>query len=276
MSEKEDDATDKAGAALLSLPETAVGSDIWKFWAQRAEKVQEVNIAELALERAGDSSRHLMILPEDDPKEKQKRDDRKRREQIEQQQRELRERQDRLLAQIEGQQFAVEQCRREIEDNALRLRDGRRVYVDGNRFRDEEGRVLSGADEAEASLQHEHKPRASTWKQKQENVRQDDQLRTLKEKILNDRAEGVGVDEAASRLTGYEKEFAEKAAQSTAQAPVNYGSADYTADYDVPSSVPAFTQAAADVAAQPKRQETEMTETKMTPRPVGPSTFKPG
>jgi hypothetical protein len=276
MSEKEDDAGDKTGFGLLSLPEAAAGDDIWKFWAQRAEKVQEDNIAELALERAGDSSRHLMIMPEDDPNEKQKRDDRKRREEVEQEQRALRERQDRLLAQIEEQQFAVEQRRREIEDNALRLRDGRRVYVDGNRFRDEEGRVLSGADEAEAALQREHKPRASTWEQKQENGRQDEQLRALKEKILDDRAEGVGADEAASRLTGYEKEFAEKAAQSTAQAPREYGSADYTADYDVPSSVPPFTQAAADVAAQPKQQETEMTEAKITPRPMGPSTFKPG
>jgi hypothetical protein len=276
MSEKEDDAGDKTGAALLSLPETAVGGDIWKFWAQRAEKIQEDNIAELALERAGDSSRHLMIMPEDDPNEKQKRDDRKRREEVEQQHRASRERQDRLLAQIEEQQFAVEQRRREIEDNAVRLRDGRRVYVDGNRFRDEEGSVLSGAYEAEAALQREHRPRASTWEQKQENVRQDEQLRALKEKILNDRAEGIGVDEAATRLTGYEKEFAEKAAQSTAQAPVEYSSADYRADYDVPSSVPPFTQAAADLVEPPKRQETEMTDTKPTPRPMGPNTFKPG
>lgn len=262
---------------MLSLPETAVGGDIWKFWAQRAEKVQEDNIAEIALERAGDSSRHLMIMPEDDPNEKKKRDERKRREEAEQQQRELREHQDRLLAQIEEQQFAVEQRRREIEDNALRLRDGRRVYVDGNRFRDEEGRMLSGADEAEAALQRGHKPRTSTWEQKQENVRQDEQLRALKDKILSDRAERIETDEAGRRLTGYEQEYRDKLEKRAADAPADHGSADYMADYDVPSSVLPFTQAAADVAPEPpKRQETDMTETKLTPRPVGPSTFKPG
>src|ERR1700722_7270205 len=109
MSEEEDDAGDKTRTSLLSLPEAAVGGDIWRFWAQRAEKIQEDNIAELALERAGDSSRHLMVMPEDDPNEKQKRDDRKRREEVEQQQRALRERQDRLLARLEERQVELEQ-----------------------------------------------------------------------------------------------------------------------------------------------------------------------
>ena len=58
--------------------------------------------------------------------------------------RDIRERCDRLLVQIEISQREIEKRRKEIEDNALELRDGRHVFVDGDHYRDEQGRVLEG------------------------------------------------------------------------------------------------------------------------------------
>lgn len=59
--------------------------------------------------------------------------------------RDTRDRQDRLLLQIEEREIEIGKRRKQIEDNALRLRDGRSVYVDGDRYRDEQGRVDSAA-----------------------------------------------------------------------------------------------------------------------------------
>ena len=55
----------------------------------------------------------------------------------------IRERQDRLLLRIEEEQREIDKPRKQIEDNALRLCDGRRAYVDGDRYRDGEGRALT-------------------------------------------------------------------------------------------------------------------------------------
>jgi hypothetical protein len=100
----------------------------------------------------------------------------------------------------------------------------------------------------------------------------DDQLPLLTVRALNDRAERIGPPDAADRIFAYVV-LARKTARSSAAAPTESSE---DRPNDVPSSVPPFTRAAADVAAQPKRQETEMTEAKITPRPTGLSTFKPG
>ena len=101
-----------------------------------------------------------MIFRDMDPKEKRRRreEEERRRLLAEQELQEYRERSDRLLAQIEQEQIAVEKHRKEIEDNALKLRDGRRVYVDGNQYRDEQGRVLEGRDRDEAAALHNSEP----------------------------------------------------------------------------------------------------------------------
>src|SRR4029077_19443508 len=121
---------------------------------------------------------------------------------------------------------------------------------DGDRYRDGEGRVLTGADEAEAARQHEYRPDASTWAQKQEIERRAEDAKRLKEKILQDRESGQGTPEEASmRLSGYEQEYHDKIEARAQQAPVDYGSADYMADYAL-SAVPAFTAAAAPVSRE--------------------------
>jgi len=65
-----------------------------------------------------------------DPKEKRRREEEARRRALlaDQEMQEYRERSGRLLARIEQQQLVVEKHRKEIEDNALKLHDGRRVY----------------------------------------------------------------------------------------------------------------------------------------------------
>jgi hypothetical protein len=165
----EDDPGDMPDARWLNQPTNSIPSEFWRMWARRGEEIQQQNLDELALERAGDSSRHLMITAEDDPKEKEKRDERKRRERLarEQEQYAVFERRERLLEQIEEHQIELEKRRREIEDNALRLHDRRRAYVDGNIYRDEQGRVLSGSDEVEAARAHVYQPHASSWQEKQ-------------------------------------------------------------------------------------------------------------
>ncbi|MGH9663729.1 MAG: hypothetical protein ACRD9L_04820, partial [Bryobacteraceae bacterium] len=87
----------------------------------------------------------------------------------EQELQEYRERSDRLLAQIDQQHLVVEKHRQEIEDNALKPNDGRRLYVDGSEYRDEQGAVLEGRDRHEAAALHNQKPVASTWHDRQKN-----------------------------------------------------------------------------------------------------------
>ena len=172
------------------------------------------------------------------------------------------ERQNRLLRQIEEQQVRIEECRKQTEDDALRLRDGRRVYVDGDRYRDGEGRLLAGADEAEAARQHEYRPDTSTWAQKQDIDRRAADSQRLKDKIEQDRQSGQGTPQeamggrrqtegsmqaAAQRLDAYEKEFVDKVQERTPQSVTDYGAPDCmnALDEDTQiSTVPAFTAAA--------------------------------
>src|ERR1017187_5729453 len=162
----------------------------------------------------------------------------------------------------------------------LRLHDGRRAFADGNRYVDED-RALTGADEAEAARQHQYQPNASTWEQKQEIDRKAEEARRLKEKILKDREQGIGPEEAGNRLTGYEKEFAQQAQERAAQAPVEFGAADYMADYGVPSAVPAFALNADPVTGETVRRSAEdegtaTAEMQKTSRPSGQGAFKLG
>ena len=240
---------------------------------------------ELALELSGDSSLHLMIFRDMDPKEKRRRKEEEDRRRLlaEQELQEYRERSDRLLARIEQEQIVVEKHRKEIEDNALKLHDGRRVYVDGNQYRDEQGRVLEGRDRDEAAALHNEKPNASTWQDRQTTIEQADELKRLKQKVLDDRQEaerGGDVSAANDRLSGYEKEFQNnletKPTDIAAKAPADLAasySTDYMAAYGdeyTISTVPAFTKAAdGRTPADRKDTETENPQTQNAPRPVG-------
>ena len=214
-----------------------------------------------------------MIFPDQDPKEKRLRDEERQWQEFA---RIIRDRQDQLLARIEERQIAIERRRQEIEDNALMVRD-RRVYVDGHIYRDGEGRVLTGADEAEAARLHEENPAASTWRQKQEADRQAQEARTLKEKIIRDQQE-ANTEEAANRLTGHEQEFTQQAQERAAQTPVDFGGADYMADFAGPAGGEGKTAAVAFAAAakgyenDPREAIVEIAQpqtTKNAPQPQG-------
>src|SRR5436305_4932927 len=168
----EDDLDALPEGYMLSLPDGAIPPGwLTEFFARRAAVMHQQESNELALELSGDSSLHLMIFRDMDPKEKRRRkEEEDRRLLAEQELQEYRNRSDRLLARIEQEQFAVEKHRKEIEDNALKLHDGRRVYVDGNRYRDEQGRVLEGRDRDGAVALHRQKPNASTWQDRQKTI----------------------------------------------------------------------------------------------------------
>ena len=278
--EEEDDLDAIPDGELLALPSGAIPPGwLSEFFGRRAALIHQQETDELALELSGDSSRHLMIFPGLDPKEKRRREEEGRRRTLlaEQEMQEYRERSDRLLAQIDQQQRVVEKRRKEIEDNALKLHDGLRVYVDGDQYRDEQGTVLSGTDRDEAAALHSTTPDASTWRQKNEIDDRYEELKRLKQKVLDDRGQaergGQDLNAASDRLSADEKEFAGRVEARAQQAPVDYGSADYMAafgdEYTI-STVPAFTKAAdGQTVADRKNTETENPQTQNAPRPSG-------
>ena len=210
-----------AEGELLALPGTAIPPGrLTEFFTRRAELVHQKGLDQLMFELSGNSTRRFMIFGEQDPRRREAEDRRRASLAYEESMRQIRERSDRLLAQIEVQQQEIDRQRREIEDRAIKLRDGRRVYVDGDRYRDEHGRLLEGADADEAAGLHSEKPDASTWEQKQEIERRAEEARRLKERVLRERQEaeagGQGLSpeeqerrrrEAEQRLTGYEREL---------------------------------------------------------------------
>ncbi len=170
---EEDDLDALPEGELLTLPDGAIPPGwLTEFFTRRAALIHQQDSNELALELSGDSSLHLMIFRDMDPKEKRRRKEEEDRRRLlaEQELLEYRDRSDRLLARIEQQQIVVEKHRKEIEDNALKLHDGRRVYVDGNQYRDEQGRVLEGRDRDEAAALRNQKPDASTWQDRQKTI----------------------------------------------------------------------------------------------------------
>jgi hypothetical protein len=283
---EEDDLDALPEGELLTLPDGAIPPGwLSEFFARRAALIQQQDSNELALELSGDSSLHLMIFRDMDPNEKRRRKEEEDRRRLlaELELQEYREHSDRLLVRIEQEQLIVEKHRKEIEDNALKLHDGRRVYVDGNQYRDEQGRVLEGRDRDEAAALHNQKPNASTWQDRQTTIEQADELKRLKQKVLDDRQEaerGGDVSAANGRLSGYEKEFQNNletqptdiAAKSPADLAASY-STDYMAAYGneyTISTVPAFTKAAdGQTPADRKDTETDNPQTQNAPRPAG-------
>jgi hypothetical protein len=288
---KEDDLDTMPEAEILAMPGGAIPPGwLTAFFTRRTALIRQHERDELALELSGDSARHLMISPDQDPRVMRRREEEQRRRAwlAEQEMLEYRQCTDRLLAQIEDQQCVIEKRRKEIQDNAIRLHDGRRAYVDGNRYVDEQGRELTCGDRDAAAEQHRLHPDASTWEQKQDIDRRADEAKRLKDKVLKDRESGEGTpEEKRQRLSGYEEEFAGKiaarqeamggAADGEHNDPVtDYGNADYLAElggeYTV-SMVPAFTRAAQGgdqtPTAERKDTENEAPQTQNTPRPNG-------
>jgi hypothetical protein len=273
---------------LLRLPEDQIsGNSLARLWTIRGETQQRRALEELMNEKNG-MARPNMLFPENDPSYKQRSEEERRRREHEEWLRAMddyRERSDRMLARIEEYQHEIEKRRKEIEDRALWLKDGRRVYVDGEDFRDEHGRLLEGSGAEEArGLKHEH-PDAATWTEKQQIDYQAEEAERLRQTVEHDRQQaeqGGNTDSASQKLSDYEKELQRQMEQKAAQTPVNFGAADYMAawadDYQI-SSQPEFSRVASrETAAQitDTRTESSSADNNKVTRPDGAGAFKPG
>lgn len=282
----EDDLDALPEGELLSLPDGAIPQGwLSEFFTRRAAAIYQHDGNELALELSGDSSLHLMIFRDQDPREKRRRREEEERQRLlaEQELQEYRDRSDRLLVRIDEQERALDKRRKEIEDKAIKLHDGRRVYVDGNQYRDENGRILSGDARDEAAELHRANPQASTWQVKKDIDDRYAEAERLRQKVLQDRQDaerGGDITAANGKLTADEKEFTAQVEARAAQPPIDYGSSDYMAaygdDYQL-STVPAFTKAADQAGPlTDKASETETEQTKAAPQPIAQSAPKPG
>jgi hypothetical protein len=166
-------------------------------------------------ELSGNSTRRFMIFGEQDPKRREAEDRRRAWLAYEESMRQVRERTDRLLARIDEQERIDRQLLKEIEDKAIRLRDGRRVYVDGDRYRDEQGRVLEGADEDEAREQHTQHPDAPTWADRQRIQERLEEHERQRQRILRQQQEA---EQNAANLSPEELERKRREAEQRLSA----------------------------------------------------------
>lgn len=247
---------------LLNIPSDNISS-LSRLWAMRSGLLYRKQMDELAAERAG-TAPPFMLFPGRDPRAKLREEDEERRRARlawEQAMQEVRDHADRLLLRLDEQQQEIDRRRREIEGRALHLHDGRRVWIDGDRYRDDAGAILQDGDHQEAqSLARQH-PDAASWAEKEKLRQWQEGTDRLREKVLKERV-GEGDPEAAEqRLSGYEKELQNQMEQrrtEIAVAPVDYGDADYS-DMLVPSPQPAFNAAASggNSPPQPDKKETD-------------------
>ena len=285
----EDDLDTIPDGELLALPEGSIPQGwLSEFFGRRAALIHQQDTDELALELSGDSTRHLMIFPGMDPKEKRRREEEASRRALlaAQEMQDYEDRSGRLLARIDEQERVIAKRRQEIEDNALKLHDGRRVYVDGTQYRDENGNILTGSARDEAAGLNRGNPNASTWQEKKDIDDRYAEAERLRQKVLQDRdaaERGGDISAANDQLTADEKEFTQQVEARATQQPTDYGSSDYLAaygdDYQI-SSVPAFTEAASvkrGTIGQASDTDTESTtaDVKRAPQPTGQGALKP-
>jgi hypothetical protein len=231
-----------------------------------------------------------MLYPGQSAEEKRRREEEEQRRRYAEAMQDIQSRSDRLLADIEFREKEIEKHQQEIEDRALRLHDGRRVYFDGSGYRDETGRVLAGSDASEAEVLHRENPDAPTWQERQKTIDERDEMERLRQKVLKEKQEaaagGQGLSagemeqrrkEAEQRMTGYEREFAQETDAVKAEIEKQpdiaaaYDSVSL-ADYAGPaggegrSSAPDFTRAVAGLTETPKAPEVVPATASNTPK----------
>jgi hypothetical protein len=274
---------------IMDLPMQVMPGDLSRLWSARANIVHEREFKELILELTGGTDSHLMIRPDQDPRVKRQREEADRRRATQEMQ-DYEDRSNRLLVRIDEQERALVKRRQEVEDKAIKLHDGRRVYVDGNQYRDQNGNILQGSARDEADTLHRGNPQASTWQEKKDIDDRYAEAKRLRQKVLQgrDAAErGGDISAANDKLTAEEKEFqnslettrTEIAAKAPTDLAASY-STDYMASYGdeyTISTVPAFTKAAQQTDQQTDKQtETETAQTKLAPQPLGQGAPKLG
>ncbi len=160
-----------------------------------------------------------------------------RQQEEEHEQREIERREETLLAGIQVREREIMEEAEELDHRAIKLDDGRRAYVDRDKYRDVEGRELHGADRAQAEQLHLEQPNAATWQEHQaieQKMMETERLRHQVEELKN--APDSATEGAA--LTRSEKEFAR---QTTAElkdtkALPDYGSGDIASAFGLSKS----------------------------------------
>lgn len=142
-----------------------------------------------------------------------------------------------LLDRIHDREAEIQQEAAVLDERTIKLHDGRRAYVDGDRFRDAEGKELHGADRAQAEIGQLTQPKAATWQEHEELQRRWETTEQLRHKVEDLQASDTPGADAA--LAGYEKEFtAHEAAKPVVP---NYGSSDYMAAFGLSGTFQAST-----------------------------------
>jgi hypothetical protein len=225
-----DDPDELTEAALLSLPDSLPAV----LQARRADALRRRNAEELAREMIGffAGSRRLIAHS---PQEQEQEKERERRAlsrklaEEEEAQREFHEREEKFLERLAEAEAEIDCRRNALHARAIRLRDGRTAYVDGDGYRDGQGRELSGDDAAEARTAHKANPRAATWQDHQEIEKEWQEIRALRQRVES-AEEGRDLKKATGTLAAAEVEFHEKVESRLGGmngGVPNYGSGDY-------------------------------------------------
>lgn len=125
-------------------------------------------------------------------------------EEHEQAEEDLQRREETVLAQLAEREELLRIEAQELDDRAIKLVDGRRAYVDGDRYRDAEGHELTGADRAQAEVLHVEQPHAATWQEKQHIDQSWAELEKSRLSIEAAQAGAPGSDQVAA-VSGAEK-----------------------------------------------------------------------
>lgn len=220
MPKQDSDIDTMTEAELLVLPESLISAgSLTAYWSLHASALQKENADELARERSGASLSRRMIGGAEKP-------DEQARLQQEEHERDLRRREDALLSTLAVREQQIEKAREEIDSRAIRLADGRRVYVDGDNFRDGQGRKLEGRDRDEAAGKRQGN--SATWHEREENARKYEEAERRRREIEANRSNSS--PERESNLDVYEQEF--RADKAAAKKDLENGTTDYSAGYD--------------------------------------------
>jgi hypothetical protein len=141
---------------------------------------------------------------------------------------ELHRREERLLAELDKREQELFERAEGLDTRAIKLDDGRRAYVDGDKYRDAEGRELKDADRAQAEIHHLDHPNAATWQEKHDLDEQFFAATRMRHQIEELQEGKAGANEATV-LSRYEKQLQTQSSGALSRAPVaaDYADVDY-------------------------------------------------
>lgn len=285
------DPTQLSDLEILSLPESNVpAGKLDAFLARRAEVIEKQETGQTA----------LALDPAHDARQRPDRTIKKQEEQISLQRylvamQDIRDREDELIEEIEVEHRETLRRLKDIDAHAIKLRDGRRAYVDGDEFRDRHGILLRGADRREADRLKTKT--SSTWAEESEWEKRSDlelgvlhNLRENRQKLddtLNNSAKTTATERAEilkqekPLLARYEiqtRDLMQSYSTDYADAYETKGSGRTAASYastldgakNAPTVAPDFSAAATGQAPKPETQDLKAEPPAPALTPTGP------